>query len=161
MTRLRIEHEGALVGHADAGPDGDRFALTYDPSWLSRDFANLSINELLVSRLARQLGLEVAGVTLSELVCTRAYPRLDRRLAFSIGGERDTARLTKTVWRRFAEDLGVGHKLVLRELEAMVVAAPAALERAAEGLDRSARGIPQIERVVAKQARAIRARLAQ
>lgn len=57
-----------------------------------------------------------------DLVCTRAYPRVDRRLAMSIGGNSDPDALRGDDWKRFAAQLGVGERF-LRETAAGLVTA--------------------------------------
>ncbi|QDG50597.1 type II toxin-antitoxin system HipA family toxin [Persicimonas caeni] len=69
-----------------------------------------------------------------DLVCTRAYPRLDHKLAFSVGGERNPDRLGRDNWEKFAADIGVKPRLVLRQLDKLLDGAEAAFERAAEQL---------------------------
>lgn len=69
-----------------------------------------------------------------DLVCTRAYPRLDNKLAFSVGGERNPDRLGRDNWEKFAGDIGVKPRLVLRQVETLLAGAEAAFERACEQL---------------------------
>ncbi len=47
-----------------------------------------------------------------DLVCTRAYPRLDRRLALHFGGSADPATLGPAAWQRAATDLAVGERFL-------------------------------------------------
>lgn len=184
MTSLDVEYEGYLVGRAVAESRDDRFAFTYDSTWLTREnaspisanlpmrqarwpadrahafFANLlpegAAREAICDRLGVSVGNDVAllralggnadghaknlsmlygidGLRLApayDLVCTRAYPRLDRQLAFSIGGERNPDRLQPDNWERFAQDIAVKPRLVIRQLEKMLADAEATLERA-------------------------------
>lgn len=47
-----------------------------------------------------------------DLVCTRAYPRVERRLAFAIGGERDPGQIGHRHWNHLAETLDIGGRYV-------------------------------------------------
>lgn len=69
-----------------------------------------------------------------DLVCTRAYPRLDSRLAFTIGGERNPDRLKPEHWEKFAADIAVKPRLVLGQLEKLIANAEPALQRASDHL---------------------------
>jgi HipA-like protein len=69
-----------------------------------------------------------------DLVCNRAYPKLDHKLAFSIGGERNPDRLNTDNWTRFAHDIGVKPRLVFSQLKKLLDSAEAAFERASEQL---------------------------
>jgi serine/threonine-protein kinase HipA len=63
-----------------------------------------------------------------DLVCTRAYPRIDRFLAMSIGGERDPGLIGRHHWEALARGVGVGRRLVLREVEEMAETMPTAFD---------------------------------
>jgi len=45
-----------------------------------------------------------------DLVCTRAIRRIDAKLAFSVGGERNPERITRTHWNTLANECDVGQK---------------------------------------------------
>jgi serine/threonine-protein kinase HipA len=47
-----------------------------------------------------------------DLICTRAYRIVDRQLAMKLGSQRDSDKLTKKDWARFAEDIGVGERYI-------------------------------------------------
>jgi serine/threonine-protein kinase HipA len=67
-----------------------------------------------------------------DLVCTRVYPRLDRRLAMSIGGMRDPGLIGRRHLESLADVTGIGRRLVLREAEGLATRLPDAFEEAAE-----------------------------
>ncbi len=97
-----------------------------------------------------------------DLVCTRAYPRLDHKLAFSVGDERNPDRLSRDNWERFADDIGVRPRLVLRQVEKLVGGAEAAFERAAEQLRDQvgeSHAIQHVSPAVHKRIRALGAQL--
>jgi serine/threonine-protein kinase HipA len=52
-----------------------------------------------------------------DLVSTRVYQRLDRRLAMGIGEERDPGQIARRHWEALAREVGVGPRAVLREVE--------------------------------------------
>lgn len=63
-----------------------------------------------------------------DLVSTRAYPRVERRLAMGIGENSDPDALTKKDWTRFASDLRVGERYVRDTARELVEAVQEALE---------------------------------
>jgi len=62
-----------------------------------------------------------------DLVCTRAWPDLDRRLAMAIGGEADPGRIDHRHWGQCAKDLGMRTRFVLGEVRRLRDAIEAAL----------------------------------
>ncbi|WP_223846327.1 type II toxin-antitoxin system HipA family toxin [Wenzhouxiangella sp. AB-CW3] len=54
-----------------------------------------------------------------DLVCTRAWPDLDRHLAMHVGGESDPGRIDARHWRALARDLGMRERFVVREVGRM------------------------------------------
>lgn len=54
-----------------------------------------------------------------DLVCTRAWPQLDRRLAMSVGGEADPGRISSSHWDLLARDAGMRPVFVRREIAAL------------------------------------------
>ena len=48
-----------------------------------------------------------------DLVCTRAWPQLDKRLAFAIAGERDAGNVGPRAWSGFADAAHLSRKAVL------------------------------------------------
>ena len=67
-----------------------------------------------------------------DLLCTAIYPDLDQRLALRLGGERRPDRLRRKNWERLAEELGIGPKAVLNELNRIVGRIDQASESLAE-----------------------------
>lgn len=95
-----------------------------------------------------------------DLVCTRAFPRVDARLAFAVGGQRDPDKLQAKQWEGLATDLGVHPRLVWRELERQLDESEAAFASAVEELEAVQPGSPvvaPIERILRKRCRALRA----
>ncbi|MBM4319208.1 MAG: type II toxin-antitoxin system HipA family toxin, partial [Deltaproteobacteria bacterium] len=91
-----------------------------------------------------------------DLVCTRAYPRLDRQLAMSIGGRRDPGQIGRVNWQHLATTVGVGSRLVLDEVERLATLMPAVFAEVAKA-HRATYGespaIQRLQRVIAKQCR--------
>lgn len=97
-----------------------------------------------------------------DLVCTRAYPRLHRHLALSVGGQRNPDRLQRDDWRAFADAIGVKSRLVIREVERAVDGAEEAFEAAEEQLRQQvgdSHAIQHVSKAVHKRIRAIRSHL--
>lgn len=61
---------------------------------------------------------------LYDLVCTSAYPGVDRHLAMRLGGESDPGKIGKSHWERLADEVGVGHRLVHDQVREMAQAIP-------------------------------------
>lgn len=96
-----------------------------------------------------------------DLVCTRAYDRIDRRLAMRIGGESDPDRLRRPHFEACARELALKPgwlvNAVVTMAESILTELPAAVE--ASGVARS----PAVERIVPlvrKQARRLLRELA-
>jgi serine/threonine-protein kinase HipA len=66
-----------------------------------------------------------------DLVCTRAYPGIDRSLAMAIGGERDPGQIGRSQLQKLARETGIGPRLVLGEVERLAAKMPAAFEEVA------------------------------
>jgi len=58
------------------------------------------------------------------LVCTRAWPNLDRRLAMKVGNEADPGRIRPEHWRALAEALGMRPRFVTREIVGVALFSP-------------------------------------
>ena len=105
------------------------------------------------------------GLTLApvyDLVCTRAYPRLHRDLAFAVGGGRNPDRLQEDNWRAFAEAIDVKPRLVLGQLERLVGQAEEAFEQAVDQLRDQvgdSHAIQHVGKATRKRIRAIRSHL--
>ncbi len=52
-----------------------------------------------------------------DLVCTRAWPNLDRHLAMNIGGESDPGKIRREHWERLAMEMSMRPPFVLKEVE--------------------------------------------
>lgn len=63
-----------------------------------------------------------------DLVCTRAYPRLGRHLAMSVGGERDPGLVGRAHWDALARAIRVGPRLVHKEVTEMAETIPRLFE---------------------------------
>ena len=70
-----------------------------------------------ISLLLMQAGPHLAPFY--DLMCTAVYPDLTDNLAMKIGGEDRPDRVIERRWRAFAEDVGVGYKLVRQRLITM------------------------------------------
>ncbi len=67
-----------------------------------------------------------------DLVCTAAYPRLDRRAAMAVGGQADPGQVGRRHWERLAERVGVGRAFLLGEVRSLAERLPTlAAEQAA------------------------------
>lgn len=90
-----------------------------------------------------------------DLVCTAAYPRLDRRLAMGVGGQRDPGQVGRRHWERLAAELGLKPRYVLQTVRELAGEAPSAAERAAGAFAGRYGGSPAlqlVQRAVRKQA---------
>lgn len=70
-----------------------------------------------VSLLRTGVGLRLAPFY--DLVCTRAYPRLDRALAMSVGGASNATNLLRRHWAQLAKDAGVAERWMVEQVGAM------------------------------------------
>jgi len=64
-----------------------------------------------------------------DLVCTGAFPSIDRSLAMGIGGRFDPDALSRAAWDGFAHDVGLGKKLVREVIERTAIGVKDALPR--------------------------------
>jgi serine/threonine-protein kinase HipA len=95
-----------------------------------------------------------------DLVCTRAWPELDRRLAMDIGGESDPGRIDRSHWEQAARMLGMRPRFVLGEvadLAQRIRAALAALRVELEDCHGPLPMLQQPETVIRTQLRLARA----
>lgn len=91
-----------------------------------------------------------------DLVCTRAWPNLDRRMAMNVGGESDPGRIRQGHWNGLAENLGMRPSFVTKEIARLVKAMPDALSEARESLEQEHGDLPMLqqpEQVVRRQLR--------
>ena len=82
-----------------------------------------------------------------DLVCTRVYPRLDRRQAMGIGGERDPGQIGRSQLETLATEADVGKRLVLREVKELATAMPTAFDEVATWYITAHGSTPIIERL--------------
>lgn len=54
-----------------------------------------------------------------DLVCTAAYPRLDRRLAMAVGAQADPGQVARGHWEALAKEVGLGRAFLLGEVARM------------------------------------------
>lgn len=97
-----------------------------------------------------------------DLVCTRAYPSLDRYLAMSVGGQADPTLLLRRHWESVAGALGVGRKFVVELVREMAEQIPAALEATQRNFRDQHGDSPVLQLVlppIRKQAKRIRQQL--
>ena len=89
-----------------------------------------------------------------DLVCTRAIDRIDHRLAFAVGGERDPGLITAKHWDRLAEECDIGSRFLHRLLEETASSLLAQLGETREKFETrygEYRSLQRIERVVRRQ----------
>ncbi len=82
-----------------------------------------------------------------DLVCTRAYPRLDRRLAMGIGACLDPGQVSGSDWRVLAAELGMGARFLVDRVRAMAEAMPTALDSASKRFRKRFGASPAIQMV--------------
>lgn len=80
-----------------------------------------------------------------DLVCTRAWPSMDRRLAMNIGGESDPGRVAPEHWAAQATVMGMRPTLVLGEIMRMHHAIDEALPTARDGLEEAHGPLPMLQ----------------
>lgn len=59
-----------------------------------------------------------------DLVCTAAYPRIDRHLAMTVGGQADPGQVGRKHWEALADAVGVGRAFLLKEVRRLADALP-------------------------------------
>jgi serine/threonine-protein kinase HipA len=82
-----------------------------------------------------------------DLVCTRAYPNIDRRCAMGIGPQHDPGQISRRHWEGLARAVGVGARVVLQEVEQLAIALPNAVDQIAADQLRAQGESPVIQRV--------------
>lgn len=80
-----------------------------------------------------------------DLVCTRAWPNLDRRLAMNVGGEADPGRIRAEHWKALAESIGMRPRFVAGEVASMVEAIREAMPATRERLERDYGVLPMLQ----------------
>lgn len=98
-----------------------------------------------------------------DLVCTRVYEGINRRLALSVAGESDPGQITRVHWMQVGEHIDVRPAYIVELVEEMTSALPEALEETADGF-RDAYGdaaiLQMLPPVIQRQARRTRDLLA-
>lgn len=95
-----------------------------------------------------------------DLVCTRAWPSLDRHLAMSVGGEADPGRIRSRHWRALAESIGMRPRFVVKEIDRMVESLGEAMPKVRARLEADHGALPMLqqpEQVIRTQLRVARA----
>lgn len=91
-----------------------------------------------------------------DLVCTALYPKLDTRMAMSVGGCSDAGQLTFDRWKKMAEEIGIRYSFLRDMAKGMAETAPDKMQ-AASDLFRERYGdhpvVERIRRVVVRRAR--------
>jgi serine/threonine-protein kinase HipA len=84
-----------------------------------------------------------------DLVCTRAYERLARQLAMSVGGEAEPTALRREHWERLADSTGLGARYVIGAVQEMADRFPEATRSAAAEF-RARYGEPALQMILPK-----------
>ncbi len=93
-----------------------------------------------------------------DLVCTRAIARIDERLAFDVGGERNPSLVTRAHWEALARTCDVRPRFILRLVDEMAGRLHEVLAPIREAFEEEAGEYPalqRIEQVIDKQIRRI------
>ncbi|MFU8878579.1 MAG: type II toxin-antitoxin system HipA family toxin [Wenzhouxiangellaceae bacterium] len=93
-----------------------------------------------------------------DLVCTRAWPNLDRRLAMKVGNEADPGRIRPEHWRALAEALGMRPRFVTREIVGAANAIRDAVPGVRENLEQTHGPLPMLqqpEKIIRTQLRIV------
>ena len=80
-----------------------------------------------------------------DLVCTRAWPDLDRRLAMNIGGEADPGRIRAEHWQALAETMSMRARFVKKEVARLVEAINETMPTAREELENTHGALPMLQ----------------
>ena len=80
-----------------------------------------------------------------DLVCTRAWPNLDRRMAMNIGGEADPGRIRSEHWRALAKEIGMRPRFVDKEIAGMIDAIQNAMRSVREHLEQQHGALPMLQ----------------
>lgn len=145
---------------AEGGPDAARInavldAFVADPIGDARNLLRWLIFCVLAGNAdghAKNLSLLHDGLAPNlapfyDLVCTRVYRTINRRLAISVAGAADPGHVARADWLRLGEQLDVRPGYVVELVDEMVTSGPAALE-ATQDTFRDAYGdLPVLEMV--------------
>jgi serine/threonine-protein kinase HipA len=82
-----------------------------------------------------------------DLVCTRAIARIDRRLAFSVGGERDPEIIRLHHWEHEAENCGVRPRYLRELVQELARSLLGGLAAARAEFEQACGALPALQRV--------------
>jgi serine/threonine-protein kinase HipA len=94
-----------------------------------------------------------------DLVCTRAWPNLDRRLAMDIGGESDPEEIRSEHWARLAREMAMRPRFVVQEVERLAEAIKTILPDTRANLEAEHGPLPMLqqpEKIIRRQLRIAR-----
>jgi serine/threonine-protein kinase HipA len=100
----------------------------------------------------------VAIAPFYDLVCTALYPRLDAKMAFSVGGCVDPGQMETACWKKLAQECGIGYSFVKDTVAAMATAIPEAAESVFRSFTKRYGDSPVISRlrsVIGKRSRRV------
>jgi serine/threonine-protein kinase HipA len=126
----------ALVADASTVPEEDLLGLV---RWQAFNIA-IGNNDGHAKNVALLREPKVRLAPAYDLVCTRAWPQLDKNLAISVGDVRDGGTVTPVAWKRFADEALLSSAAVLRTVQATTertreIAPDVAARLADEGAD--------------------------
>jgi len=82
-----------------------------------------------------------------DLVCTRAIERVDRHLAFGIGGERDPGKIQRAHWDRFATECDVRKQFMQRLVQETASSLTQKLPPTLESFEKRFGAYPALQRI--------------
>ena len=82
-----------------------------------------------------------------DLVCTRAFPDLDRRLALKVGGENDPGLINESHWRQLAREGGLQPAYVVRQVRQITERIREAVAPVKNNLQEQQGELPMLQRV--------------
>jgi serine/threonine-protein kinase HipA len=86
---------------------------------------------------------------LYDTVATTAFPDLSNKMAMSIGGEFEFLEVKRTNWERFATDLTLNYKQIMKELIRQAKALPKFAAQERQALKAGPFDVPSLDRTVA------------
>jgi serine/threonine-protein kinase HipA len=154
LPEVKYEAEGgpslaecfALVARASVSPAVDRLALL---RWVIFNalVQNADAHAKNLSLLHAPDGIRLAPFY--DLLCTGAWPDLAEKLAMKIGGEARPGWLRRRHWERFATDVEIAPKLVLKTVRELAESLPGAADAVASDHTRSWGNAPVVDRILA------------
>ncbi len=91
-----------------------------------------------------------------DLVPTRIFPRISTQLAMSVGGSFDSGTVTGTHWKRFAKEVKIGERFLLKMVSDMAEATPGLYKEVSQEFSEQlgdSQLIQAIQQVIQKQTR--------